>query len=196
MDIAMKQLEKNTWKEFSRTIFLMGVIPFLALFVILAEKVLPVSGFMGNVNYVLVMTLIILIQGVIVGGQLIRKLIKELIAFNEKNDQIRDELMEKSKLAAISQTVLTLSHEINNPLMVVTGNIELLARDATEEQRAAGSERFKVITNNCGKIKNVLSKMAALSKPVLTTVAMSGTSKLEMIDLDKSESGNKDDSSG
>ena len=130
MDIDMKQLERNTWREFGRTIFLMGVIPFLALFVLLAEKVLPVSGFMGNVNYVLVMTLIILIQGVIVGGQLIRKLIRELIGFNEKNDQIRDELIEKSKLAAISQTVLTLSHEINNPLMwlPVTSNCSRATR--------------------------------------------------------------------
>ncbi|MBN1405220.1 MAG: hypothetical protein JW946_01735, partial [Candidatus Omnitrophica bacterium] len=112
-------------------------------------------------------------------------LLNKLIDFNQQIVKIQAELIEKSRLSAVTETVLALSHEINNPLMIIRGNLELLETGISQSGSipVEDKDRFIRIKNNFERIMNVTNKMANLSKPVSRVVA----GGINMIDLSKSE---------
>jgi len=177
MDI--KNLERNVWRNFNNAITLMCIIPFLAFLYLVTEKIVSPAMFGGEVTNVMLMVIAVFMAGILAGRQLIWKLINEIIEANWKIIKAQEELVSEKRLSAISQTVVTLSHEINNPLLVVSGNVELLQEKAEQETLRA---KLSVIKENCEKIKHVLVKMTELTNPAVVPYG-----NLEMIDVEESE---------
>ena len=69
------------------------------------------------------------------------------------------DLVRAERLAAIGQLMVTLHHEINNPLMSATAELELLLAKSSETDRAA----LENIRNSLGRIRDVLKKVGDLS---------------------------------
>jgi len=88
-------------------------------------------------------------------------------------------------LAAISETTLALSHEINNPLLTVRGNLELLEHDLAQNHISNNTimNRLEIIKDHCERIRQVTDKLATLSRSVSTTVSRD----IKMVDLNKSD---------
>jgi len=88
-------------------------------------------------------------------------------------------LLESERLAAYAQTVITLNHEINNPLTAVLGNLYLLEKEARRLNDEKLLARLKVIQDNCQRIQNVIKKLERIDE--LKTVSYLGSTK--MVDI-------------
>lgn len=182
MDI--KNLETQTKKDFNNAVCLIGVIPFIVFVYILVGKIASFKILTGEVGYILLITMVLLLLGIMTSRQMLWAIITRLIEFNQRITELQEKIIEKNRLAAITETTLALSHEINNPLMVVRGNIDLIEDDLAKNN-APDSIRQKVtnIKNHCERIRQVTDKLANLSKPVSSVIH--GDAK--MIDLKQSQ---------
>jgi len=181
MDV--KSLSKEARRTLNNAIFLMGIIPFLTFMYLLVGKLGSFTILRGEIGYILFALSAVILTGIISGRQLLWNLIKHLFEFNAQILKMQQELIEKNRLAAITETVLTLGHEINNPLLIMDGNIERL------ESAIAGSQtdsQVKELVSNiktgCVRIMAATDKLSRLSKPVMSEEF--GGKKI--IDLDKS----------
>jgi two-component system NtrC family sensor kinase len=98
--------------------------------------------------------------------------------------RLQKKLLESERLAAYTQTVITLNHEINNPLTAVLGNLFLMEKEIQQIGDPKISSRLKVIQDNCFRIQNVIKKLEKIEE--LKTVSYLGSTK--MVDI-----GNGDD---
>lgn len=96
-------------------------------------------------------------------------------------NRLQKKLLESERLAAYTQTVITLNHEINNPLTTVMGNVYLLEKETSKKKDKNISRRLKVIQENCQRIQLVIKKMERIDE--LKTVSYLGSTK--MVDLGK-----------
>jgi len=81
--------------------------------------------------------------------------------------QLEEERLERARTTTIVQTMATLNHEINNPLVPILGNIDLLVADGDE---LPGSIRGKlaIIQENAKRIATSVEKLRTISRPFLT----------------------------
>ena len=96
----------------------------------------------------------------------------------------QDELVKSRRLAAIGEVVASVNHEINNPLMIISGNaqfLEMSMKDYPEEMK----ERVKTILEETDRISKVTKKLREIKNPVVEDYTSSGE---QMINLDKSTS--------
>jgi PAS domain S-box-containing protein len=93
--------------------------------------------------------------------------------------RLQKKLLESERLAAYTQTVITLNHEINNPLTTVMGNVYLLEKDAESKSDTKLLKRLDIIQENCKRIQRVIKKLERINE--LKTVSYLGSTK--MVDL-------------
>ncbi|MDD5431526.1 MAG: histidine kinase dimerization/phospho-acceptor domain-containing protein [Candidatus Omnitrophica bacterium] len=163
-----KELINKKKNEFTTSICLTGIIPLLVCVYLLVNKVASFKIFSGEVGYIMFTTVIIFMLGIFVGKKLFWSMMQDVI--------------EKNKLTTVVQTTLALSHEINNPLFVIRGNLELLELDldkTTEEIKT----KLTAIKDNCERIRGATEKLATLTYPASSTIH----GKVKMIDLTKSK---------
>src|SRR4030042_4794196 len=97
--MQIRELVANKKREFDISVCLTGVIPFLVFLYLLVVKIASFQIFVGEVGYIMFTTVLIFLLGLLVGKKLLWSMLQELI--------------EKNRLAAISETTLALRHEIN-----------------------------------------------------------------------------------
>ncbi|MBD3346755.1 MAG: HAMP domain-containing protein [Chitinivibrionales bacterium] len=94
----------------------------------------------------------------------------------------QEELVKFQRLAAIGEVVASVNHEINNPLMIISGNaqfLEMSMRDVAPELR----DRVRTILEETERISQVTRKLREIKNPVVEDYTSSGE---QMINLDKS----------
>lgn len=181
--MEIEKLTDYTKKDFNNTICLMSIIPFLAFLYLIVGKLASFAILAGEVGYVMMAILVLVLVGIALGKKNLWLLLNKLIDFNQENIKMEQELIEKNRLAAISETVLSLGHEINNPILIIRGNLELLERDLEKNEIPIPiREKLVQIKTNCERIVEVTNKIGTISKPVTTEIY--GATK--MLDLDKS----------
>ncbi|MBN1128710.1 MAG: HAMP domain-containing protein [Chitinispirillaceae bacterium] len=102
------------------------------------------------------------------------------MAVDLRNKQ--EELFKSKRLAAIGEVVASVNHEINNPLMIISGNaqfLEMSMNDASPEMK----ERVHTILEETERISRVTRKLREIKNPVTEDYTSSGE---QMINLDKS----------
>lgn len=95
---------------------------------------------------------------------------------------VQEELIHSKRLAAIGEIVASVNHEINNPLMIISGNaqfLEMMMERYPEELR----ERVRTILEETERISMVTRKLREIKNPVVEDYTSSGE---QMINLDKS----------
>lgn len=168
--MKINELTLKAKRDFNNAICLIGIIPFLVFLYLLAVKMGSLQILSGEIGYLFLIAIVLSLLGIFAGRKILLGLTTQLI--------------EKNRLATITETVLTLGHEINNPLMVVMGNLELLASDFIKGHLPTPvNERLNQIKNHCQRIREAVDKMGSLSKPVFTSIQGSAA---KMIDLNKS----------
>jgi signal transduction histidine kinase len=155
MDI--KSFIGKSKREFTVTIALIGVIPLLVSIYLVASKLSNINILVGQVGIIVFCTTVIFVAGVLFGKKMF--------------DTITAEVIEKSRLAAISETVLGMSDQINNPLMVIRGNMEMLESFALESRLPQKQmDRIKTIQDNLENIRQASEHMAHLNSSKTTTI--------------------------
>ena len=103
------------------------------------------------------------------------------MAVNLRKNQ--EELVKSKRLAAIGEIVASVNHEMNNPLMIISGNAQFLEMTLMEEYPAAMQERVRAILHETERISTITKKLREIKNPVAGEY---GHSDRGMIDLDKS----------
>ena len=91
----------------------------------------------------------------------------------EKNEEVnkalrelkktQDKLIQSEKMAAIGSIVVTYNHHINNPLMIILGNVQLLMmRNVNFDDPTKKS--LKLIEEECRRISDVIGKIKEYEK--------------------------------
>lgn len=107
------------------------------------------------------------------------------LAFGEMAQDLKkaqDQLVKNKRMAAIGEVVASVNHEINNPLMIISGNAQFLemSMDNFPEDM---KERVRAIIEETERISRVTKKLRDIRNPVVEDYTASGE---QMINLDKS----------
>jgi C4-dicarboxylate-specific signal transduction histidine kinase len=94
----------------------------------------------------------------------------------------QEELVKSRRLAAIGEVVASVNHEINNPLMIISGNAQFLEMSMAKYP-AEMRERVQTILEETERISSVTRKLREIKNPVVEDYTASGE---QMINLDKS----------
>ena len=104
----------------------------------------------------------------------------EMQYFGEEQKRIQE-------VSAIAKTAVTLSDQINTPLNIILGNLEMLQISPNQDQNEPLMKALKSMENQIFKIKEVMDKLAKLTKA--ETKKYSSLSDYEMIDLPNGKAG-------
>ena len=104
---------------------------------------------------------------------------KDLEEKNKELIETQEKLIESEKLNTISQVIVSLSHEINNPLTAVIGNVMLLNMEKDTIDRKELGEILKTTENELKRIMGVMQKLKNMEKPSTKTYIEG----VEMIDM-------------
>jgi hypothetical protein len=169
--MEIKQLTKSVKSNFNRAISLIGIIPLLVFIYLVVGKLANFNVLVGEVGYIVIATIAVFIVGIMVGRKMLMSVTFKLIDDNQKILSMQQELIEKNRLAAITETVLALGDQVNNPLLVISGNLELL--DLEIRNVVVGEKihnRIQTMRSNFIKIREVTDKMSKLTKAELATI--------------------------
>jgi len=181
--MELKQFTHSIRDDFNHAISLIGVIPLLVFIYLIVGKLSNFNRLVGEIGYIIIATIGVFVMGIIVGRRMLMTVTLKLIDDNQKILTMQQELIGKNRLAAITETVLALGDQVNNPLLVIGGNLELLD---SEIKGSGASEkiqnRVQTMRNSFLKIREVTDKMSRLTKAELVKIH----GDTQMIDLDKS----------
>lgn len=76
--------------------------------------------------------------------------------------QTREELIAREKKSLLGQIVLSLNHEINNPLSIISMEAQLIQRRMVHKEEKV-DERLANIENNIDRIKSILETISSLN---------------------------------
>jgi hypothetical protein len=93
-----------------------------------------------------------------------------------------EKLVKSERAAAITETAVTINHEINNPLTAILGNTQLLLM-SHDKLPADIVTKLETIERSAVKIRETTAKLMSIIEPVTSPYA----SGLEMIDIEKSK---------
>jgi hypothetical protein len=105
-----------------------------------------------------------------------------LIKSFEKLKADFQKLVKSERAAAITETTVTINHEINNPLTAILGNTQLMLM-SRDKLPADIVSKLETIERSAIKIRETTAKLMSIIEPVTSPYA----SGLEMIDIEKSK---------
>ena len=110
------------------------------------------------------------------------QLIRELKDSYDELEKVQQKLITHERAIAINQTVVTLSDEINNPLTVIQGHVELIQKNFSIDDEKF-DQSLELIQKSIRKCKEIMSKLQKIREPVVKLYDDMGAS---MIDIDSS----------
>ncbi|MCZ4351751.1 cache domain-containing protein [Roseovarius aestuarii] len=88
----------------------------------------------------------------------------DLRAANHRLERTTERLIISEKLAAVGEITASVAHEINNPIAVIQGNLDL-ARSTLGNKADEVSEEFRLIDDQVYRIGVIVSKLLQFSRP-------------------------------
>jgi len=111
----------------------------------------------------------------------LQSLVNALEESNEKLKNVQAELLEKEKMAAILELAGAAAHEMNQPLTVIIGNIDLLLSSGKMDE-AGWRKALEAINRAARDLADIVKKMAKIRR--YETDSYVGN--IRILDLDKS----------
>jgi nitrogen-specific signal transduction histidine kinase len=67
------------------------------------------------------------------------------------------------RLAQLGELVSSIAHEVNNPLMIISGNAQLCQMEDLKNDNV--KENLKIIVDQCERAKCIIQRMLVFSRP-------------------------------
>ncbi len=113
-----------------------------------------------------------------------RKLISNLENVIQELEQTQNQLIQKEKMASIGQLAAGVAHELNNPLTIILGHLELLLKEAKDQKIKNDLKIVYPETKRCAEIVESLLEFSRKSEFKLEPVSINRilTSTLRLIE--------------
>jgi len=98
-------------------------------------------------------------------NDLVEQRTQQLKEANIKLEATFAKLVMSEKLAAVGEITAGVAHEINNPVAVIQGNLEIIRRDLTEEQSEELRTEFDLIDAQTHRINVIVGKLLNFTRP-------------------------------
>ncbi len=108
----------------------------------------------------------------------------ELSIAQQKLKQAQDQIISEEKLSAVRQLAVSVNHEINNPLSVITGNVEYLLYLHKDLDKSI-VERLRIIESEAMRIADINRKLLDIQSLVAESYVRDDDN-IKMLNLDKS----------
>jgi len=95
---------------------------------------------------------------------------------------MQEKLLEAERLSAITETIVALHHEINNPLTVILGKVQILHDRYCETDVLLGGD-LKILENLTLKVAAIIDKLKSVSRPIRTKYI----DQVSMLDIKESK---------
>lgn len=89
---------------------------------------------------------------------------RELSEANEHLRRAQQQLVMSEKLAAIGELTAGVAHEVNNPVAVIQGNLDVL-RDVLGEAAGPVREEIRLIHQQADRIRQIVTKLLQFARP-------------------------------
>lgn len=90
---------------------------------------------------------------------------RDLRAANRKLEKTTERLIMSEKLAAVGEITASVAHEINNPIAVIQGNLEVARNLLAQEEAKKVDTEFRLIDDQVYRISAIVSKLLQFAKP-------------------------------
>lgn len=110
---------------------------------------------------------------------------EELERVNLELRETQERLLESERLATLGQIAVSINHEVNNPLMIISGNAQLLLTQMKGAGEGVG-QKLQVILQQVERIAEITRQLRTIRQPVVEEY-IPGDAK--MIDLQNSDGG-------
>lgn len=107
---------------------------------------------------------------------------RKLEEMNESLINAQEKLVEAEKMATLGHVTAGINHEINNPLAVISGHLQLLEIDPDGISESV-IKRLKIIMKEVERISDILKNLQKVKKIVLANYTNDG---VHMLDINKS----------
>jgi signal transduction histidine kinase len=115
----------------------------------------------------------------------------ELHLAQKQLEEAHEKIILDESLTAVKQLAVSINHEINNPLSVITGNVEYLLY-INKDLSDSITERLKIIENEALRIAEINRKLLDIQSLVSESY-IHNDDNVHMLNLDKSSSGKNND---
>jgi PAS domain S-box-containing protein len=82
---------------------------------------------------------------------------------NDKDITEHKELEKTQRLAQLGELVADMAHEVNNPLMIISGNAQLSLMEEIQNEKV--KDNLKIIFEECRKAKDIIQRLLKFSRP-------------------------------
>lgn len=155
VNLVLQELKENPYRKFDLAFSLMSTIPFLVFFYLLVSKLFTFNILIGNVGFVLFISIFISLCGFSIGYNIIKNILRKIIYYAAQakySDQLK------------STFVTTVSHELKNPLSIIKTNLsnmlEGLPGQINEEQKKI----IELCHNVIERVNRLISDLLDLHK--------------------------------
>ena len=94
--------------------------------------------------------------------QRLRRESEKLLDSNRRSKVFYDQLVNAKKLAALGRMAAGAAHEINNPLAIVSGRVQLLLKMESED---AKKRHLDMIRSQCDRMSRIISDILTFARP-------------------------------
>jgi nitrogen fixation/metabolism regulation signal transduction histidine kinase len=157
----------------------MVILAFILAYIIIKGIILPVRKLLiatrfigrGNFNYS--------VESAHIDPE-IGELIDAFQDMSRELNKYRENLIENERLNTVGDMTSSMSHEINNPLMVITGNVEMLKIQFKGQPVA--QKQLDTILENINRITEIIRKLGEIKKIILESYSPDGKNRLIKLD--------------
>ena len=89
---------------------------------------------------------------------------RDLAASNAALQQVQRQLVKSEKLAAIGQIAASVAHEINNPIAVIQGNLDLM-REALGDHAAPVRAELRLLDQQVDRMRLIVTQLLQYARP-------------------------------
>jgi two-component system NtrC family sensor kinase len=89
---------------------------------------------------------------------------RELAASNESLQQAQQQLVKSEKLAAIGQLTASIAHEINNPIAVIQGNLDLM-RETLGRHATPVAAEMRLLDEQVERMRLIVTQLLQYARP-------------------------------
>ena len=107
---------------------------------------------------------------------------RKLEEMNESLTRAQEKLVESEKMATLGHITAGINHEINNPLAVISGHLQLLEIESNNISESV-KKRIKIVLKEVDRISDILINLQKVKKIVLANYTNDG---VHMLDINKS----------